>query len=58
MHLAGSKASLDLDNIQLAKLVTNAGCKAIQRNTTYSSFEEYIPPQIPKRRRLPMIVGE
>ena len=57
MHLAGSTAPLDHDKRQLAKLVENAGSIPIQRNTTYSHFEEYKPPEIPKRRRLRMATG-
>ena len=57
MHLAGSTAPLDHDKRQLAKLVENAGSIPIQRNTTYSHFEEYKPPEIPKMRRLRMATG-
>ena len=58
MHLAGSTTPLDHDKSQMAKLVKNAGCIPIQRNTTYTSFEEYIPPVLPKRKRLRMAVGD
>ena len=52
MHLAGSTTPLTHDRQQLSKLVRNAGCVPIQRNTTYTEFEEYKPPQPIKR--LPM----
>ena len=52
MHLAGSTTPLTHDRQQLSKLVRNAGCVPIQRNTTYTEFEEYSPPQPIKR--LPM----
>ena len=42
MHLAGSTAPLDHDKAMLAKLVQNAGCVPVQRNTIYSEFAEYI----------------
>ena len=58
MHLAGSTAPLDHDKAMLAKLVTNAGCIPVQRNTTYSSFVEYVPVKIPKRKSLKMAVGD
>ncbi len=52
MHLAGSTTPLTHDIQQLSKLVRDAGCVPIKRNTTYSEFEEYVPPQPIKR--LPM----
>ena len=52
MHLAGSTTPLTHDLHQLSKLVRDAGCVPIKRNTTYSEFEEYVPPQPIKR--LPM----
>ena len=52
MHLAGSTTPLTHDLLQLSKLVENAGCIPVKRNTTYTSFEEYTPPQPVKR--LPM----
>jgi aminodeoxyfutalosine synthase len=58
MHLAGSTASLDLDKVQLAKIVSNSGSIPIQRNTIYSSFVEFVPPIIPERRSLRMAVGD
>ena len=58
MHLAGSKAPLDHDKAQLARLVIDAGAKPIKRNTVYSSFEEYIIPKVTKTRKLPMAAGE
>lgn len=58
MHLAGSNAPLDHDKVMLAKLVTNAGCVPMQRDTVYSRFEEFIPKPQPKRRTLKMAVGD
>ena len=58
MHLAGSTAPLDYDKAMLAKLVTNAGCIPIQRDTIYSEFTEYVPPAVPKKRSLRMAVGD
>ena len=58
MHLAGSTAPLDHDKAMLAKLVHNAGCVPVQRNTTYSEFTEYIAPVEPVRRSLRMAVGD
>ena len=58
MHLAGSTAPLDHDKAMLAKLVYNAGCVPVQRNTTYSEFTEYIAPVVPVKRSLRMAVGD
>ena len=58
MHLAGSNAPLDHDKAQLAKIVSNSGSIPIQRNTTYSSFIEFIPSKVPKRISLQMAVGD
>ena len=58
MHLAGSTTPLDLDKMQLAKLVSNAGSIPVQRNTTYTSFEEYTAPELPSMRRLRMATGD
>ena len=57
-HLAGSKAPLDHDKAQLARLVIDAGAKPIRRNTVYTSFEEYIIPKVTKTRKLRMAAGE
>ena len=54
MHLAGSSAPLDHDRAKLARLIHDAGCEPIQRNTTYSEFEPYTPPKVKPRRVLPM----
>lgn len=53
MHLAGSTAPLDHDKEQLARLIRDAGCIPVQRNSTYTRFSEY---QTPARKswRLPM----
>ena len=58
MHLAGSKASLDFDKNQIAKLVSNAGLTPIQRNTTYTDFVEYIPTKSPVIKTLQMAGGD
>ena len=58
MHLAGSTAPLDHDKAMLAKLIENAGCIPIQRNTTYSEFTEFVAPEVPARRVLQMAVGD
>ena len=52
MHLAGSNAPLSHDLKQLSKLVKSAGCVPVKRNTIYTSFEAYVPPEPVKR--LPM----
>ena len=49
---------LNLDKMQLAKLVSNAGSIPVQRNTTYTSFEEYTAPELPSMRRLRMATGD
>ncbi|MBB69829.1 MAG: aminofutalosine synthase MqnE [Euryarchaeota archaeon] len=54
MHLAGSTAPLDHDKARLAKIVSNSGSIPVQRNTTYTSFVEFNPPIVPKRRSLRM----
>lgn len=58
MHLAGSTTPLDHDKAQLAKIVSNSGSIPIQRNTTYTSFVEFIPPTVPERRILRMATGD
>jgi aminodeoxyfutalosine synthase len=57
MHLAGSTAPLDHDRAKLSRLIKDAGCEPVQRDTTYSKFEVYIPPSPPTRRTLPMAQG-
>lgn len=54
MHLAGSTAPLDHDRAKLARLIEDAGCTPIQRNTTYTTFEPYTAPEVVNKRRLPM----
>ena len=54
MHLAGSTAPLDHDRAKLARLIGDAGCEPIQRNTIYSEFKAYTPPPVQPRRRLQM----
>ena len=55
MHLAGSTAPLDHDRNKLAKLIENAGCSPMQRDTTYSTFTPYVAPEIKPSRRLKMV---
>ena len=54
MHLAGSTAPLDHDRAKLARLIHDAGCEPVQRNTTYSEFKAYVPPPVQPRRSLRM----
>jgi aminodeoxyfutalosine synthase len=54
MHLAGSTTPLDHDRLQLSRLIKDAGCVPIQRNTTYQHFEKFIPPEPKRQRRLKM----
>ena len=54
MHLAGSTAPLDHDRAKLARLIHDAGCEPVQRNTIYTEFEAYSPPPVQPRRRLQM----
>jgi aminodeoxyfutalosine synthase len=55
MHLAGSTTPLEHDRFQLSRLIKDAGCVPIQRNTTYERFEVYQAP-VPKRiRRLNVV---
>lgn len=54
MHLAGSTAPLDHDRTRLSKIITDAGCQPVQRNTTYESFKIYVPPKPSTRRSLKM----
>ena len=54
MHLAGSTAPLDHDRAKLARLIHDAGCEPVQRNTIYTEFEAYTPPPVQPRRRLKM----
>ena len=53
MHLAGSTAPLDHDREQLSRLIRDAGCIPVQRNTIYTRFSEYKTP-VKKSWRLPM----
>ena len=54
MHLAGSNAPLDHDRARLARIIEDAGCIAVQRNTTYESFSLFEAPTIKPRRSLKM----
>ena len=54
MHLAGSTAPLDHDRAKLSRLICDAGCQPVQRNTVYSIFNDYTPPEPVPNRRLPM----
>ncbi|MFL2949646.1 MAG: CofH family radical SAM protein [Candidatus Poseidoniaceae archaeon] len=57
MHLAGSTTPLDHDRFQLSRLINDAGCIPVQRNTTYERFELYVAPE-PKRRKILRVVQE
>jgi aminodeoxyfutalosine synthase len=57
MHLAGSTTPLDHDRFQLSRLIKDAGCIPVQRNTTYERFELYVAPE-PKRRKILRVVQE
>ena len=54
MHLAGSTTPLDHDRIRLARLINDAGCVPVQRNTTYEHFEIFIPPEPKRHKKLKM----
>ncbi len=54
MHLAGSTTPLDHDRIRLARLISDAGCIPVQRNTTYEKFEIFTPPVVKTRKQLKM----
>jgi aminodeoxyfutalosine synthase len=54
MHLAGSTAPLDHDLSRLAKLIENAGCIPVKRNTTYQQFEIFVAAKPKPRRGLKM----
>jgi aminodeoxyfutalosine synthase len=54
MHLAGSTTPLDHDRIRLARLISDAGCIPVQRNTTYETFEIFTPPVVKPRTILKM----
>ena len=54
MHLAGSTTPLDHDRIRLARLISDAGCIPVQRNTTYEKFEIFTPPVVKNREQLKM----
>lgn len=55
MHLAGSTTPLDHDRFQLSRLIKDAGCVPVQRNTTYERFEIYVPPEPKRRKRLKVL---
>lgn len=54
MHLAGATSSLDYDKYQLGKLIANAGCIPVIRDTKYENFTPYIikSPQRPRRLKV------
>ena len=54
MHLAGSTAPLDHDLSRLSKLIENAGCISVKRNTTYQQFEIFVAEKPKPRRGLKM----
>ena len=49
MHLAGSTTPLTHDLQQLSKLINDAGCVPVKRDTIYTEFESYVPPKPAKR---------
>jgi aminodeoxyfutalosine synthase len=55
MHLAGSTTPLEHDRFQLSRLIKDAGCIPIQRNTTYERFELYDAPEPKRIRRLNVV---
>ncbi len=55
MHLAGSTTPLEHDRFQLSRLIKDAGCVPIQRNTTYERFEVYQAPAPKRIRRLNVV---
>ena len=55
MHLAGSTTPLEHDRFQLSRLIKDAGCIPIQRNTTYERFEVYEAPEPKRIRRLNVV---
>jgi aminodeoxyfutalosine synthase len=55
MHLAGSTTPLEHDRFQLSRLIKDAGCIPVQRNTTYERFEIYVAPEPKPRRRLNVV---
>lgn len=55
MHLAGSTTPLDHDKVKLSRLIVDAGCQPILRNTTYTSFTPYTPPPKRTQRQLRMV---
>ena len=55
MHLAGSTTPLEHDRFQLSRLIKDAGCIPIQRNTTYERFEVYQAPAPKRIRRLNVV---
>ena len=55
MHLAGSTTPLDHDRYQLSRLIKDAGCIPIQRNTTYERFETYVAPEPKRIKRLKVV---
>ena len=54
MHLAGSTTPLDHDKVRLSRLIKDAGCIPVQRETTYQKFEIFGPPKPKPRRGLKM----
>ena len=54
MHLAGSTTPLDHDKVRLSRLIKDAGCIPVQRDTTYQKFEIFVPPKPKPRRGLKM----
>ena len=55
MHLAGSTTPLEHDRFQLSRLIKDAGCVPIQRNTTYERLDVYQAPAPKRIRRLSVV---
>lgn len=54
MHSAGSTTSLDDGRSELARLVKDAGCTPVQRDSLYTHFRRYQDPPAPGRSQLPV----
>ena len=54
MHSAGSTTSLDDGRPELARLVRDAGCTPVQRDSLYTHFRRYQDPPAPGRAHLPV----
>lgn len=54
MHLAGSSTPLNHDLGKMARIIEDAGCNPVQRNTTYTHFKKFISPKTPVVKKLPI----